>query len=71
MPRLAGFTTFTLLIKLATKYENHEIRKFLHRIRPDRTVCSIFFFALELITYFLDEDIVFDFHFSNYSMNFP
>jgi len=62
---------FTLLIKLATKYEHHEIRKFLHRLRPDRIVCSIFFFALELIDHFLDEDIEFDFHFSKFSMNFP
>jgi len=62
---------FTLLIKLATKYEHHDIRKYLHRLRPDRVVCSIFFYALELIDYFLDEDIEFDFHFSKFSMNFP
>jgi len=62
---------FVLLMKLATKYENNEIRKFLHRIRPDRIVCSIFFFALRLLDCFLDEDIEFDFQFSNYSMNFP
>ena len=62
---------FTLLIKLATRYENKEWRKFIHRIRPDRVVCSIFFFALELLDYFLDEDLNFDFHFSKFSNNFP
>jgi len=62
---------FTLLIKLATNYEYHEIRKYLHRLRPDRIVCSIFFYALELIDYFLEEDIEFDFYFSNFSKNFP
>jgi len=67
---IAAFA-FTLLIKLATKYEKHEFRKYLHRIRPDRIVCSIFFYALELIDHFLDEDIEFDFYFSKFSNNFP
>lgn len=62
---------FTLLIKLATKYENKEIRKFLHRMRPDRVVCSIFFFSLELIKFLLEEDIEFNFDFCKYSINFP
>ena len=62
---------FTLLIKLATKYEYHEIRKYLHRLRTDRIVCSIFFYALLLIDYFLEEDIEFDFYFSKFSKNSP
>ena len=62
---------FTLLIKLATKYEKSEIRKRLHRIRPDRIVCSVFFFALELISFLLEEDLQFNFDFYKHSMNFP
>lgn len=62
---------FTLLIKLGTKYEKHPLRKYIHRIRSDRKEFSIYFFALELIDHFLDEDIDFDFsfQFSNFSMN--
>lgn len=62
---------FTLLIKLGTKYENHEIRRYIHRLRPDRVVCSIYFFALELLDYLLEEDIDFEFsfQFSEFSMN--
>ena len=64
---------FTLLIKLATKYENHDIRRYVHRLRPDRIVCSIYFFALDLLDVLLDEEIDFDFsfQFSKFSMNDP
>lgn len=68
---MVGALAFTLLIKLATKYENSEIRKFLHRVRPDREVCSIFFFALRLIEFFLEEGAEFNFDFCKYSINFP
>ena len=62
---------FTLLIKLAIKYDNKQWRRLIHRDRPDRTVCSIFFFALQLIEYLLEEDLDFNFHFSKQIHNFP
>lgn len=59
----------TLLIKLATQYDQKEIRKYLHRIRRDRAVCSIFWFGLQLLAHFLENDLEFDFQFSKFSKN--
>jgi len=54
---------FSLLLKLALAYQNQPIRKFIHRIRIDRPVCTLFKFGLELIEYFLDQGIDFNFSF--------
>lgn len=67
---LAAFA-FTLLLKLAIKYDSKQCRRLIHRDRPDRTVCSIFFFALELLDYFLEENINFNFHISKHNRTFP
>ncbi|MFK7982621.1 MAG: transposase [Saprospiraceae bacterium] len=57
---IAAFA-FTLLFKLGKSYENHPIRAFIHQIRPDRVVYSIFNFALHLIDFLIDYEIDFCF----------
>lgn len=60
---MVGAFAFSLLLKLALAYENQPIRKFIHRIRFDRSVCTLFRFGIDLIEYFLDEGIDFNFSF--------
>lgn len=58
---------FTFLVKIAIRYDNNHIRKRVQRVRKDRVVCSFFFFAREILEYFLEHDISFSFKFSNNS----
>ena len=64
---IAAFA-FTLLIKIGAKYEKSPYRKYVHRLRPDRTVNTIITFARDFIEYCLEEGIEFSFSF-HFSMN--
>lgn len=64
---IAAFA-FTLLVKIGVKYQNSPHRKYIHRLRPDRTVNTIITFARDFIDYCLDEGLDFSFSFQ-FSMN--
>ena len=57
---IAAFA-FTILFKLGTVYQNHPIRAYIHQLRPDRVVYTIFHFALDLIILLIEYDIDFCF----------
>jgi len=57
---IAAFA-FTLIMKLGRLYRNSSVRKYIHRLRPDRIVNSIYTFALELLDFLLDQGIDFSF----------
>ena len=57
---IAAFA-FTLTLKLGSFYQHDKIRKYIHRVRPDRVVNSIYTFSLELLLFFLVEGIDFCF----------
>jgi len=59
---------FTLLVKIGVKYEKSPHRKFIHRLRHDRTVNTFISFARDFIEYCLEEGIDFSFSF-HFSMN--
>lgn len=61
---------FLLSLALALQFEDDKpLRKKIQRVRPDRNVLSFFSFAYELILYFLDKGIPFNFSFQ-FSKNF-
>lgn len=57
---IAAFA-FTLIMKLGRLYQDSSIRKYIHRLRPDRIVNSIYTFALELLDFLLEQGIDFCF----------
>lgn len=57
---IAAFA-FTLIMKLGRLYQNSPIRKYIHRLRPDRVVNSIYTFALDLLDFFLEQGLDFSF----------
>ena len=61
---MIGAFAISLLFKLGVRYEKSSIRKYIHRIRPDRIVNSLITFAIQLIDFFLEEDLDFTFEFS-------
>lgn len=61
---------FTLLLKIGVKYKNSPLRKYIHRLRPDKTINSIITFARDFIEYCIDEGIDFSFSFQ-FSSNSP
>ena len=65
---MIGAFAFTLLIKIGVKYQNSPHRKYIHRLRPDRTVNTFITFARDFIEFCLDEGIDFSFSFQ-FSMN--
>lgn len=67
---MIGAFAFTLLVKIGVKYQNSHHRKYIHRLRPDRTVNTIITFARDFIDYCLYEGIDFSFSFK-FSMNSP
>jgi len=60
---MVGAFALTLLLKVGLKYEDHEIREKIHRLRPDRTVNTLITYGLKLIEYLLDHLIAFSFQF--------
>jgi len=63
---IAAFA-FTLLVRIAMRYDKPRFRKMVHRVRPDQVVGSFFFFALEILDHFLEHAIAFSFKFSKNS----
>lgn len=63
---IAAFA-FTLLVKIAIKYDKPKFRKMVHRVRKDQVVASFFFFALEILDHFLEYHVAFSFKFSKNS----
>ena len=59
---------FTLLVKIGVKYEKSPHRRFIHRLRPDKTINTFITFARDFIEYCLEEGIKFSFSF-HFSMN--
>jgi len=57
---IAAFA-FTLVLKLGKMYKDHPIRGYIHQVRPDQVVCSIFNLGLQLLDFFLERDIDFCF----------
>ncbi len=57
---IAAFA-FTLILKLGSFYQQHSIRKYIHRVRPDRVVNSIYTFSIDLLDFFLEQGIDFCF----------
>lgn len=58
---IAAFA-FMLVINLGRLYNKHAIREYVHQVRPDQVVCSIFSLGLALVILFLDYDIDFCFN---------
>ena len=57
---IAAFA-FTLLMELGNLYKKHPIRAYIHQVRPDQIVQSFYTLALGLVTFFLEQDIDFEF----------
>ena len=57
---IAAFA-FTLIMKLGRLYQDSPIRKYIHRLRPDRVVNSIYTFALDLLYFLLEQGLDFSF----------
>lgn len=58
---IAAFA-FILVINIGRLYNKHAIREYVHQVRPDQVVCSIFSLGLALVILFLDYDIDFCFN---------
>ena len=58
---IAAFA-FILVLNIGRLYNKHAIREYVHQVRPDQVVCSIFSLGLALVMLFLDYDIDFCFN---------
>ena len=52
---------FTLVLNLGRVYKKHTIRQYIHQVRTDQVVYSLYTLGLALITFFLEQDIDFCF----------
>lgn len=52
---------FTLVLNLGRVYKKHTIRQYIHQVRKDQVVYSLYTLGLALITFFLEQDIDFCF----------
>ena len=55
---IAAFA-FTILLKIGLLYKEHPIRGYIHQVRPDQVVCSIYTLGMELLFFFQENDIEF------------
>lgn len=65
---------FIMVLSLGIQYEHSPLRKKVQRVRKDRQVLSIFYFACKLLAYLLENDIGFSFSFQfskNSDCSFP